>query len=131
MFTPRATRLARTHPRSHRYGYRLFLAQVRIIFLGSRVSTLKPLFLVDEWKAFFQDAAPILEWFPSQVRFQRGLKSRSIQGFVPEPPVAHRNQPHAYREVLSTISRELHLSFQRRCVPSVGGFGSVDHRPRK
>jgi hypothetical protein len=52
----------------------LFLAQVRIIFLASRVSTLKRLFLVDEWQAFFQDAARILDWFPSQVRFQRGLK---------------------------------------------------------
>ena len=60
----RATRLARTHTRSHRYCYRLFLAQVRIIFLGSRVSPLKPLFLVDEWKAFFQDAAPSWSAFP-------------------------------------------------------------------
>jgi hypothetical protein len=38
-------------------------------------------------------------------------------GVRSEPPVAHRNQPHPYREVLSTISRELHPSFQRRCVP--------------
>src|SRR4029450_11432042 len=61
----------------------LFLAQVRIIFLASRVSTLKRLFVVDEWQAFFQDAARILDWFRSQVRFQRGLKSRSIEWFVP------------------------------------------------
>ena len=58
---PRRATPGSNSPAITRYCYRLVLSQVRIIFLGARVSTLKPLFLVDEWKAVFQDAAPILE----------------------------------------------------------------------